>query len=90
MLCRQRGRKGKGFVFMTTLIAQSGLNPHPDDVVASLDKTLYDDYLCLVASNKQQIYLGRSHKLTKKLGKLITPKRSRAHPKDSATIAFSL
>jgi len=24
-------------------------------VVASLDKTLYDDYLCLVASNKQEI-----------------------------------
>jgi len=24
-------------------------------VVVSLDKTLYDDYLCLVASNKQQI-----------------------------------
>jgi len=26
-------------------------------VVASLDKALYDDYLCLVASNKQQIRL---------------------------------
>jgi len=24
-------------------------------VVASLDKALYDDYLCLVVSNKQQI-----------------------------------
>jgi len=24
-------------------------------VVASLDKALYDDYICLVASNKQQI-----------------------------------
>jgi len=24
-------------------------------VVAPLDKTFYDDYLCLVASNKQQI-----------------------------------
>jgi len=24
-------------------------------VVASLDKALYDDYLCLVGSNKQQI-----------------------------------
>jgi len=24
-------------------------------VVASLDKALYDDYLCLVASNKRQI-----------------------------------
>jgi len=29
-----------------TLVAQ---------VIASLDKALYDDYICLVASNKQQI-----------------------------------
>ena len=27
----------------------------PGHVVASFNKTLYDDYLCLVASNKQQI-----------------------------------
>ena len=46
---------GKGVVFMTTLIEWSGFNPNPSHVVASLDKTLYDDYLCLVASNKQQI-----------------------------------
>ena len=46
---------GKGVVFMTTLIERSGFNPHPGHVVASLDKTVYDDYLCLVASNKQQI-----------------------------------
>jgi len=26
-----------------------------EHVVASLDKALYDDYLCLVSSNKQQI-----------------------------------
>jgi len=24
-------------------------------IIASLDKTLYDDYLCFVASNKKQI-----------------------------------
>ena len=53
--CRQRGRMGKGVVFTTTLIEWSGFNPHPSHVVASLDKTLYDDYLCLVVSNKQQI-----------------------------------
>ena len=52
---RQLGRMGKGVVFATTLIELSGFNPHPGHVVASLDKTLYDDYLCLVASNKQQI-----------------------------------
>ena len=45
-------------------------NPHPGHVVASLDKTLYDNYLCLVASNKQQIYVGRSQKTSKgKFGK---------------------
>ena len=52
---RQRGRTSKGVVFTTTLIEWSGFNPHPGHVVTSLDKTLYDDYLCLVASNKQQI-----------------------------------
>jgi len=29
-------------------------------VVASLDKAFYDNYLCLVASNKQANLLGRS------------------------------
>ena len=37
------------------MIASSGFNPHSGHVVASLDTTLYDDYLCLVVSNKQQI-----------------------------------
>ena len=46
---------GKGVVFTTILIAWSGFNPHPGHVVASLDKTLYDNFLCLVALNKQQI-----------------------------------
>ena len=41
--------------FTTTLIEWSWFNPHPGHVVASLDRTLYNDYLCLVASNKQQI-----------------------------------
>ena len=54
-ICQQHGRMGKGVVFTTTLIKWSGFNPHPGHIVASLDKTLYDDYLCLVASNKQQI-----------------------------------
>ena len=37
------------------LIAWSGFNPHSGQVVTFLDKALYDDYLCVVASNKQQI-----------------------------------
>ena len=38
----QLDQEGKGVVFMTTLIALSGFNPHRGYVVASLDKTLYD------------------------------------------------
>ena len=53
---------GKGVVLMTTLIAWSGLNPHPGHVVASLDNTLYNDYLCLMTSNKQQIQLAKIQK----------------------------
>ena len=30
-------------------------NFHPGHVVACLDMTFYDDYLCLVVSDKQQI-----------------------------------
>ena len=52
---RQRGRESKGVVFTTTLIARSKFNPHPGHVFASLEKAFYDDYLCMVASNKQQI-----------------------------------
>ena len=46
-------------VFARRKIRQTRTAGH---VVASLDKTLYDNYLCLVASNKQQIYVGRSQK----------------------------
>ena len=52
---RQRGRESKGVVCTTTLIARSKFNPYPGHVVASLDKAFYDDYLCMVASNMQQI-----------------------------------
>ena len=52
---RQCGRESKGVVFTTTLIARSKFNPHPGHVVASLEKAFYDDYLYMVASNKQQI-----------------------------------
>ena len=42
-------------VFMTTLVEWPGFNPHPGHVVASLDKMLCEDYLCLAALNKLQI-----------------------------------
>ena len=41
----QRGREDNGVVFTMTLIAWSGFNPHPAQVVASLDKTLYNDFI---------------------------------------------
>ena len=52
---RQRGRESKGVVIKTTLIARSTFNLHPGHVVASLEKAFYDNYLCMVASSKQQI-----------------------------------
>ena len=66
--CRQRGRMGKGVVFTTTLIEWSGFNPHPSHVVASSDKTLYDDYLFLVALNKQQIQWARIEEIHRNIG----------------------
>ena len=56
IFCRQRGRYCKGVVFTTTLIVRSKFNPHPGHVVAFLDKAFYEDYLRMVASNKQQIH----------------------------------
>ena len=42
-------------------------NPHSGDVFASLDMTLYVDYLCWMDSTKQQIYVVRSQTLIEKL-----------------------
>ena len=36
------------------------VNSYDGHVVTSLDKALYDDYLCVVTLNKQQIYVGIS------------------------------
>jgi len=52
-----------------------------------LDKELYDNYLCLAASNKQQINETMS---TNQLQNLeIGIKRVRIRPKYNATVAFS-
>ena len=40
---------------VTTMIAKLMINFNPSLIVASLDKILPDNYLCLVESNKQQI-----------------------------------
>jgi len=59
--CRQRGREGKCAVFTATVWSRSrdlGSTPtFGTHVVASLDKALYDDTVCLVPSNKQKIKL---------------------------------
>jgi len=58
--------------------------------VASLDKALYDDYLCLVASIKQQIQWQEVKETTGKLGnEQLIPKWVRIRPNYSATVAFS-
>ena len=57
---------------MTTLIAWSGFNSHPDHVVASLDKGLYDDYFCLVSSNKRKIYVARSESKSLECGEFLS------------------
>jgi len=68
------------------------LPPSSSRDVASLDKALYDDYLCLVALNKQQINWVEVKDSTEKLeNKLlsVTPKRVRILPEYRATVAFS-
>ena len=77
---RQRGPEGKGVVLTTTLIAWLEFNPHHGHVVASLNKTLYDDYLCLVALNKQQIQCQEFEEIHKNIGSQETPKQVRIPP----------
>ena len=69
---RQRGRESKGVVFTTTLIARSKFHPHPGHAVASLDKAFYDDYLCMVALNKQQIQRAIIRKNSQEHWKLLS------------------
>ena len=68
---RGQGRPGGLHLWCLHLIMMIEFNPHPGHVVASLDKTLYDNYLCLVASNKQQIYVGRSQNANRKARKMV-------------------
>ena len=54
------------------LIVRSKFNPHPGHVVASLDKAFYDNYLCIVASNKQQIQWAIIRKNSQEHWKLLS------------------
>ena len=64
-------------------------NSHRGHVIQSLDKAFYGNYLCLVASNKRQIFTGKSQTSTGRLRKQSATKRVRIRPKDSVTVAFS-
>ena len=50
----------RSVVFTTAMIARLMVQHYPSLVVASLDKMLHDNYLCLVESHKQQIEEVRS------------------------------
>ena len=52
---RQCGRMGKGIVFYDDPDQMIWVQPAPRSRHCIFGKTLYDDYLCLMASNKQQI-----------------------------------
>ena len=71
---------GKGVVFTMTLIEWSGFNSHPSHVVASLDTTLYDDYLCLVASNKHQFQWTKFEEIQRNIELSESPKQVRIPP----------
>ena len=58
-------------------------------VVASLDKMLRNDYLCLVESGKQQIKEVRSKIQPENSEIKVTPKRVWIRPTHSASSAFS-
>ena len=49
-------------------------------VVTSLDRMLYDDYRCLLASKKQQIHWTRTRRNPRNIGSLETPKQVRIPP----------
>ena len=74
---RQRGQEGKGVVFLTNLIARFSFNPHPGHRFCIFAKTLYDDCLCLVASDN---HAANSVEKNSKIGSLETPKQVQIHP----------
>ena len=87
--CRQCDGKGESVVFSKILIAWSGFNLHPGHVVASLDKMLYDDYLCWWLRTSSKFKREESN-INWKTWKPSTSERARTiRPQDSVTVAFS-
>ena len=83
------------------MIAKLMVNSNPSLIVASLDKILSDNYLCLVESNKQQIKEIRSRNQRQLLTKsgfvlrlvpssLSTDRRIRNHHNSSASLIPSI
>ena len=66
-----------------------GLTPTQASFVASLDKMLHDNYLCLVQSHKQQIEEVGSKTHTEHSETKTTSKRVWIRPTHSAFVAFS-
>ena len=86
---RQRGAVVRSVVFTTATIARLMVQLPPKLVVASLDKMLHDNYLCLVESNKQQIKEVRSKIQAENSETKATSKRVWIRPIHSASVAFS-
>ena len=63
-------------------------NLHSGHVVASLNKTLYDGYFCLVALNKKSIKVAGSQISIGMFGIRSTPKRVKIRPKQERHRAF--
>ena len=61
-------------VLLFCTIAHVEFDPHSGHVVASLDKTLYDDYLALVASLKQRFSGEEVEEIHRNIGSQETPK----------------
>ena len=64
-------------------------NSHLSLGVASLDKMLHDNYLCLVESNKQQIREDRNIAQPENSETKTTPKRVWIQPMYIASVSFS-
>ena len=79
-ISRQCDRDGKGVVFTTTIIVWSGFNLHPGNVVAFLDKTFYDDYLCLELRTSSKFSGQELKKIYRDIGSLETSKLVQISP----------
>ena len=69
-LSTHRGKKNRTSIFLRDN-SMMRVQPNLGQVFASLDNTLYNDYLRSVASKKLQIYMEKSQMSTRKIEKII-------------------